>query len=102
VTRGKFRNEYQQILGATVQNLVAWANWRTGFVDSWNEPLLHILHVSGKLKKRMFIESRLCVSPVQLPQHSTDFHETWHESYDITGHADAVYFCPTISNSVTA
>jgi hypothetical protein len=50
----------------------------------------------------MFTESRLCVSPFQISKHSTDFHETWHQSYHTEGHADAVYFCLTISSSVSA
>jgi hypothetical protein len=37
-------------------------------------------------------ESRLWVSPFQFSNHSRDFHETWHKSYDIRGHVDAVYF----------
>ena len=93
VTRGKFRTEYPQILGATAQNSVAWATCRSGFVHPWNKPLLRTLNVSGRLKKEVrFTVSRLWVSLFQLSNHSTDFQETWHEYYDIRGHADAAHF----------
>jgi hypothetical protein len=35
VTWSKFHTEHPQILGATVQNLVARATWRLSFVHSW-------------------------------------------------------------------
>jgi hypothetical protein len=36
VTRRNFHAEDPQLLGATVENLVACASWRTGFVDSYS------------------------------------------------------------------
>ena len=37
----KFHSEGSQILGITVQNLVAWTTWRQGFLHRWFKPLTY-------------------------------------------------------------
>jgi hypothetical protein len=37
MTQFKFHTEHTQILGATVQNLLAQVDWRPGFVRPWND-----------------------------------------------------------------
>jgi hypothetical protein len=43
VTCSNFNVEDPQILGATVQNLDAQANWRSGFVHPWDKVYLRVL-----------------------------------------------------------